>query len=59
MQMQSQKDPQLANLAQAFTVKAVGSTVNLGVTLPEAQFQQLLQMEKKAAAPSQHGAMHN
>jgi hypothetical protein len=48
MQMQSQKDSQMPNLAQAVTVSAQGSTVNVGVTLPEAQFQQLFQMQKKA-----------
>jgi len=50
IQMQSQKDPQLANVAQGFSVNAQGTTVNVKVTLPEAQFQQLFQMEKKAAA---------
>jgi hypothetical protein len=53
MQMQSQSksqgSSQLASLAQAFTVSATGTTVNLSATLPEAQFQQLFQMEKKAA----------
>jgi hypothetical protein len=52
IQMQSQKDPQMASLAQAFTVAAQGTTVNVKMTLPEAQFQQLLQMEKKASGAS-------
>lgn len=56
MQMQSQKNPQMANLAQAFSVNAQGTTVNVIVTLPEAQFQQLFQMEKKAAAVAPMGA---
>lgn len=55
IQMQSQKDAQLASLAQGFTVNATGTTVNVGITLPEAQFQQLLQMEKKATGVSPHG----
>jgi hypothetical protein len=52
IQMQSQKDPQMASLAQAFSVTAQGTTVNVKMTLPEAQFQQLLQMEKKASGAS-------
>jgi hypothetical protein len=52
IQMQSQKDPQLANVAQGFSVNTQGTTVNLKVTLPEAQFQQLFQMEKKATMGS-------
>jgi hypothetical protein len=54
MQMESQqKNPQAANLAQAVSINAQGTTVNVTITLPEAQFQQLFQMEKKAgiAAP--------
>jgi hypothetical protein len=54
MQMQAQqKNPQAANLAQAFSINAQGTTINVTITLPEAQFQQLFQMEKKAgiAAP--------
>jgi hypothetical protein len=50
MQMQSQKNPQLSSLAQGFTVNSQGTTVNVSITLPEAQFQQLLQMQKKAPA---------
>jgi len=48
-QMQSQNNAQLTNLAQAFSVTAQGTAVNLKLTLPAAQFQQLFQMEKKAA----------
>ena len=55
MQMQSQKNPQLANLAQGFSVNAQGTTVNVNITLPEAQFQQLFQMEKKAAVAPMGG----
>jgi hypothetical protein len=57
MQMQAQKNPQLANVAQGFSVNAQGTTVNVTITLPEAQFQQLFQMEKKAAvgAPELRG----
>jgi hypothetical protein len=54
LQMQSQKDAKITALAQGFTVNAQGTTVNVTVTLPEAQFQQLFQMEKKAAAGSPH-----
>jgi hypothetical protein len=55
MQMQSQKNPQMANLAQAFSINATGTTVNVTITLPEAQFQQLFQMEKKAAVAAPMG----
>jgi hypothetical protein len=50
MQSQSQTNSQMANLAQAVQVSAQGTIVNISVTLPAAQFQQLFQMEKKAAA---------
>jgi hypothetical protein len=53
-QMQSQSNSQLTSLAQGFSVSAQGTTVNVTVTLPEAQFQQLFQMEKKAAAATPH-----
>jgi hypothetical protein len=55
MQMQSQKNPQMANLAQAFSINATGTTVNVTITLPEAQFQPLFQMEKKAAVAAPMG----
>jgi hypothetical protein len=55
LQMQSQKNQQLPNLAQAFSVNAQGNIVNVTVTLPEAQFQQFFQMEKKAAAVTPMG----
>lgn len=48
-QMQSQSNTQLPNLAQAVSVNAAGTTVTITVTLPSAQFQQLFQMEKRAA----------
>jgi hypothetical protein len=57
IQMQSQKDPQLANVAQGFSVNAQGTTVNVKVTLPEAQFQQLFQMEKKATTGTQQNVV--
>ncbi len=50
MQAQQQKGAQTVNLAQAISVSATGTTVKISVTLPEAQFQQIFQMEKKAAA---------
>ncbi|HUB78266.1 MAG TPA: hypothetical protein VMB03_05690 [Bryobacteraceae bacterium] len=49
MQMQSQNNPQMATIAKGFNIGAQGSTVNVTVTLPEAQFQQIFQMEKHAA----------
>jgi hypothetical protein len=53
-QMQSQNSSQLTSLAKGFTVSAQATTVNVNVTLPEAQFQQLFQMEKKAANATPH-----
>ena len=53
-QMQSQNNAQLTNLAQGFSVNAQGTTVNVTVTLPSAQFQQLFQMEKRAAVGTPH-----
>jgi hypothetical protein len=53
-QMQSQNNAQLTSLAQGFSVNAQGTTVNITVTLPAAQFQQLFQMEKKAAVGTPH-----
>jgi len=56
LQMQAQqKNPQAANLAQAFSINAQGTTINVTITLPEAQFQQLFQMEKKAAVTAPMG----
>jgi hypothetical protein len=54
MQMQSQKDAKLTSLAQGFSVNAQGTTVNVTITLPEAQFQQLFQMEQKASGATPH-----
>ena len=48
-QMQSQSNSQLTSLAQGFSVSAQGTTVKVTVTLPEAQFQKLIQLEKKQA----------
>jgi len=48
MQMQAQKNPEMASVAQAFNIGTQGATVNIAITLPAAQFQQLFQMEKKA-----------
>jgi hypothetical protein len=53
-QMQSQNNAQMTNLAQGFSVNAQGTAVNVTVTLPAAQFQQLFQMEKKAAVATPH-----
>ena len=47
-QMQSQNNAQAASLLKAFAVSAQGSTVKVSVTLPQAQFQQLLQHQKAA-----------
>jgi len=48
-QMQAQNNPQAASLAQALATNTQGATVNITVTLPEAQFQQLVQHQKNAA----------
>jgi hypothetical protein len=54
-QMQSQqKNSQLPNLAQAISVTAQGTVVNVTITLPESQFQQLFQMQKAAAEATPH-----
>jgi hypothetical protein len=50
-QMQSQSNPQLTSLAKGLLVGAQGSVVNITLTMPEAQFQELLQQPKKAASP--------
>ena len=46
MQMQAQNNPQMASVAKGINIGAQGSTVNISVTLPEAQFQQFFQMQK-------------
>jgi len=48
MQMQSQKNPEMANVAQAFNIGTKDAIVNITITLPETQFQQFFQMEKRA-----------
>ena len=50
LQMQTQKNTQMPNLAQAISVGATGSTVKLTVSLPSAQFQQLIQSNTNKAA---------
>jgi hypothetical protein len=56
-QMQSQNNPQAASLAQALAVTTQGPTVNITLTLPEAQFQQLMQQQKKAALAVPHAGV--
>jgi hypothetical protein len=55
-QMQSQSNPQMPNLAQAVAIGAQGATVTVTVTLPQAQFEQLFQQQKKAAMATPHAA---
>jgi hypothetical protein len=45
-QMQAQKSPQAAALAQGLAISAQGNTVKLSLTMPQAQFQQFLQQHK-------------
>jgi hypothetical protein len=47
-QMQSQNSPQAAALAQGLAIAAQGSTVKISLTMPQAQFQQFLQQQKRA-----------
>jgi hypothetical protein len=48
-QMQAgQNNAQLAALAQGLTVAAQGNTVKIAIAMPQAQFQQLIQQQKKA-----------
>jgi hypothetical protein len=53
-QMQAANNPQAANLAQAVVVNQQGITVKVTVTLPQAQFQQLIQSQKKAVLATPH-----
>jgi hypothetical protein len=56
-QMQAgQNNAQLASLAQGLAVAAQANIVKITVTLPQAQFQQLLQQRKKAAPAARVGA---
>ncbi len=48
-QMQGQNNAQLANLAKAVAISAQGTNIKVTVTLPQAQFQQLIQQEAKLA----------
>jgi len=50
-QMQAQTNPDLAALAKGFAASAQGATVNITLSLPQAQFQQLLQQHKNATVP--------
>ena len=50
-QMQAQTNPDLAALAKGFASSAQGTTVNITLNLPEAQFQQFLQQHKNAVVP--------
>jgi hypothetical protein len=50
-QMQSQNNAQLTALATGLAISAQGTTVKVSLTMPQAQFQQLIQQEKKAAVP--------
>jgi hypothetical protein len=53
-----QNNPQAAALAQGLAVTAQGNTVKITITLPQAQFQQLMQQQKKAVVnPATHGAI--
>jgi hypothetical protein len=47
-QMQSQNSPQVAALAQGLAIAAQGNTVKISLTMPQAQFQQFLQQQKRA-----------
>ena len=53
-QMQSQNNPQLTSLAKGLTIGATGTTVNVVISMPQAQFQQLVQQQKKAAIAVPH-----
>jgi hypothetical protein len=58
-QMQAANNPQAANLAQAVVVNQQGITVKVSVTLPQAQFQQLIQSQKKAVLATPHVGIKN
>jgi hypothetical protein len=51
-QMQTQNNSQITNLVQAISINTQGSTVKVTLSLPDAQFEQLIQMEKRAAVGS-------
>jgi len=50
-QMQAQTNPDLAALAKGFAASAQGTRVNITVSMPQAQFQQLIQQHKSAVVP--------
>ena len=50
-QMQASNDPQATALLQSLTVSAQGNSVNVGLSVPEDQFQQLVQPHPRNAAP--------
>lgn len=55
-QMQAgQNNAQLASLAQGMAVASQGNVVKIALTLPQAQFQQLLQQRKKAIPAARAG----
>ena len=59
-QMQGgQNNQQLAALAKGLAVTTTGTTVKISLTLPEAQFQQLLQMQQKKATAVPHAGVRN
>jgi len=50
-QLQAAKDPAIASLAQAVQIGAQGSNVNVSLSIPEDQFEQILKSGNKSAAP--------
>ena len=54
-QLQAQQNASIAALAQSLAVTSAGTTVTISASLPEAQFQQLLQ---KPHADAAHSHMH-
>jgi hypothetical protein len=54
-QMKAAQEPAVQALAKALTVTASGATVNLSLTMPNAQFQQLLPAK---SGPQPHAHPH-
>jgi hypothetical protein len=50
-QMQASNDPNLASLVQSLQVSASGTSVNLSLSLPEDQFEQILKSKPSAHKP--------
>ena len=50
-QLNAAKNPEAASVLQSFTASASGSTVTVSLSVPEDQFQQLLQPKANAARP--------